>query len=172
MEHWSPNPNWTGPSIGGPAQYKYEAHPNNFMDWFSTGTNWANTIAVSTGNEKTQAYISYTNSRSQGIVPNNKLRRNNFNVRLTSNLSKKLTADAKLTYIHQEIDNLVHTGDDFWNPLRAVYRQPSNISNEAASDFEYYDNDGNLLQHYWNPHSNGGENSYWMLVSSKSLILR
>lgn len=157
VDHWSPDPNWAGP-----AQYKYEAHPNLVNDFFSTGTNLANTIGINTGNDKTQAYISYTNTRSQGIVPNNKLRRNNFNVRLSSNLSKKLTADAKLSYIHQEIDNAISTGDSFWNPMRALYRQPKNISLDDAKNYEYYDDAGNLLQSYWNPHSNGGENVYWM----------
>jgi len=157
VDHWSPDPNWAGPS-----QYKFEAHPNLVNDFFSTGTNWANTIAVSTGNEKSQAYMSYTNTQSQGIVPNNKLRRNNFNVRLTSNLSEKLTVDAKLSYINQEIDNSVMTGDFMWNPVRAIYRQPRNISLDASRNYEYLDNEGNVLQHYWNPGSVGGENIFWL----------
>ncbi|RLD35195.1 MAG: SusC/RagA family TonB-linked outer membrane protein [Bacteroidetes bacterium] len=159
VEHWSPDPNWAGDS-----QYKFEAHPNDLKNFFDTGLNLANTVAITTGNEKTQAYASYTNTQSKGIVPGNELRRNNFNVRLNSQLSKKLSADAKLTYTKQEVDNKVATGDAFYNPMRALYRQPSNIAlSEAKEHYQYYDNDGNLLQHYWNPHSNGGENVYWML---------
>ncbi len=158
VEHWSPNPNWDGPP-----QYKYEAHPDNIKDFFDLGVNVANTVAITTGNEKTQAYTSFSNTRSAGIVPGNKLRRNSFNLRLTSKLSDKLSVDARLTYVKQEIDNKVATGDAFTNPMRALYRQPSNISLAEAKNYEYYDNDGNLLQHYWNPHSNGGENVYWMI---------
>ena len=164
VEHWSPDPNWTGPTTGGPAQYKFEAHPDNIKDFFNTGLNLSNTVAITTGNEKTQAYASYTNTQSKGIVPGNELRRNNFNVRLNSQLSKKLSADAKLTYVKQEVDNKVATGDNFRNPMRALYRHPSNIAlSEAKEHYEYYDDDGNLLQHYWNPHSNGGENVFWMI---------
>ncbi len=158
VDHWSPDPNWAGP-----AQYKYEAHPNNFKDFFDTGTNMANTIAITTGNEKTQAYASITNTQSKGIVPKNKLNRTNLNMRITSNLSDKLHFDGKLTYTKQEVTNKVATGDTFYNPMRALYRQPSNISLAEAQNYQYTDNDGNILQHYWNPHSNGGENVYWMI---------
>ncbi len=158
VEHWSPDPN-----LDGPAQYPFIAHPNNFKDFFTTGSNIANTLAVNTGNEKSQLYFSYTNTQAQGIVPNNNMHRNNFNLRITSKLSKRLSLDAKLTYFNQTINNIVHTGDDFANPMRALYRQPTNISLEDAQHFEYFDDAGNRLQNYWNPHSNGGENVYWII---------
>ena len=114
------------------------------------------------GNEKIQGYFSYTNTQSKGIVPGNDLKRNNFNLRITGNLSKKLSFDTKVTYFHQMVNNRVSTGDDFSNPMRAILRQPSNISLEEAKDFEYYDDNG-LLQNYWNPHSTGMENPYWIV---------
>ncbi len=158
VEHWSPNPNWDGP-----AQYAFVAHPNNLKDFFVTGSNMANTLAINTGNEKSQVYFSYTNTQAQGIVSNNNMQRNNFNLRFTSKLSKRLSADAKLTYFNQGISNIVHTGDDFANPMRAIYRQPTNISLDDARNFEYFDDAGNRLQNYWNPHSNGGENVFWLI---------
>jgi len=158
VEHWSPNPNWDGP-----ATYPFVAHPDNLKDFFVTGTNWANTLGINTGNEKSQLYFSYTNTVAHGIVPNNRLNRNNVNLRFTSKLTKRFSADAKITYFNQNLYNIVHTGDDFANPMRALYRQPTNISLEAAQDFEYFDDAGNRLQHYWNPHSNGGENVYWII---------
>ncbi|MEN8226813.1 MAG: SusC/RagA family TonB-linked outer membrane protein [Bacteroidota bacterium] len=158
VDHWSPDPNWEGP-----AQHAFSPQPNNVKDFFSTGINLANTIAVNTGNEQTQAYISYTNTQSQGILENNKLRRNNFNVRLTSDLSKKLTVDAKLSYINQEIDNSVMNGDNSYNPVRALYRQARNISLEDAQNYEYLDAEGNLLQHYWYPYSIEGQNVHWIV---------
>jgi len=158
VEHWSPDPNWAGPD-----QYPYVAHPNNFKDFFSTGMNLTNTLAFNTGNEKNQMYFSYSNTQAQGIVPNNNMQRNNFNLRYTAQITKRFSADAKLTYFNQGISNIVHTGDDFANPMRALYRQPTNISLEDAQIFEYFDDAGNRLQHYWNPHSNGGENVYWII---------
>ena len=173
VAQWTPNPN--SPVYG--LTYPYTAHPNNEKDFFQTAMNMTNSIALTTGNENLQGYFSATNTQSSGIVPHNDLDRNNFNVRVTGNLSKKLSFDAKLTYFHQQVNNRVSTGDDFANPMRAILRQPSNISNAAASDYQYLDPSGALLQNYWNPHSNGGENPYWIinnipLVDTRDRVLQ
>ncbi len=160
VDHWSPNPNWE--ADGNPAQYAYSPH-NNFEEFFQTGYNIANTLTLTSGTEKVRTLFSYTNTNSRGIVETNKLRRNNFNLRLDGNLTPKLSFDTKLTYVRQGVDNRLSTGDDFANPMRAIYRQPSNISLDDVRTFEYFDDAGQRLQHYWNPGTNGGENVYWML---------
>lgn len=159
VQHWTPDPN--SPKYG--TTYPYVAHPNNFKDFFQLGTNLTNTIALTNGNENTQVYFSYTNTLSKGIVEGNDLRRNNVNLRINSKFGKKLTLDTKLTYFNQAVDNRVSTGDDFSNPMRAILRQPTNISQAEAQVYSYIDNDGFLLQNYWNPHSNGGENPWWIV---------
>jgi TonB-linked SusC/RagA family outer membrane protein len=159
VEHWTPNVN--SPNYG--TTYPFVAHPNNLKDFFQLGTNLSNSLALTSGNENIQGYFSYTNTQSKGIMQGNDLKRDNFNLRVNAKLSKRLSLDSKITYFHQFVNNRVSTGDDFANPMRAIYRMPTNISLEQAKDFEYYDNDGFLLQNYWNPHSNGGENPYWMI---------
>jgi TonB-linked SusC/RagA family outer membrane protein len=160
VEHWSPDPNWDGP-----ATYAYSPH-NNFEEFFQTGYNIANTLSITSGNEKIRTWFSYTNTISEGIVETNKLKRNNFNVRIDGNLSPKLYFDAKLTYVRQNVHNRLSTGDDFANPMRAIYRQPGNISLDDVRDYFYYDNSGIMRQHYWNRGTNGGENIYWMLYNA------
>ena len=159
VEHWTPDSN----SINFGATYPFVAHPNNLKDFFQMGTNMINSIAFTKGSKDLQGYFSYTNTQSRGIIPGNDLKRNNFNFRLSGSLSKKLSLDAKITYFSQNVNNRVATGDDFSNPMRAIFRQPSNISLDQARVFEYYDNEGMLRQNYWNPHSNGGENPYWII---------
>ncbi len=161
VDHWTNNPNFEGPS-----QYAYSPH-NNFEDFFVTGYNLANSLTLTTGSEDVRALFSYTNTNSRGIVETNELRRHNFNLRLDGNLSKRLSFDAKLTYFNQQVDNRLATGDDFNNPMRAIYRQPSSISLEQVKEFEFFDDLGNRRQHYWNPGTNGGENVYWMLNRTK-----
>ena len=157
VDHWSPNPNFEGPS-------QYAFNPNeNFKDFFSTGYNLSNSVTLTGGSDKIRGLFSYTNTNEQGIVETNKLKRNNFNMRVNGNLSDKLSFDSKLTYINQQVDGRLSTGDDFANPMRALYRQPSNISLDQAKTFEYFDNAGLRQQHYWNPNTNGGENVYWLL---------
>jgi TonB-linked SusC/RagA family outer membrane protein len=159
VAHWTPNVN--SPNYG--TTYPYVAHPNNEKDFFQLGTNMSNSLGLTAGSENLQAYFSATNTHSTGIIPGNNLDRNNFNLRVTGKLGKALNFDSKITYFHQQVNNRVSTGDDFANPMRAILRQPSNISNDQAKDYEYYDNSGALLQNYWNPHSNGGENPYWLI---------
>ncbi len=159
VQHWTPDVN--SPKYG--TTYPFVAHPNNFKDFFQLGTNVTNSLSLTNGNEVTQVYFSYTNTYSKGIVPGNELKRNNVNLRITSKFGEKLSLDSKLTYFNQNVLNRVSTGDDFSNPMRAILRQPSNISTEEAKTFEYYDNAGFLLQNYWNPHSNGGENPWWIV---------
>jgi TonB-dependent SusC/RagA subfamily outer membrane receptor len=122
VDHWSPDPNFAGP-----AQYAYSPH-NNFEDFFQTGYNIANTLALTAGNEKLRSLFSYTNTISQGIVEHNKLRRNNFNLRIDGDLTNNFSIDTKLTYFSQRVDNRLATGGTPNNPMRAIYRQPSNIS--------------------------------------------
>ena len=159
VAHWTPNVN--SPNYG--TTYPYVAHPNNEKDFFQLGTNMSNSLGLTAGSETLQAYFSATNTHSTGIIPGNNLDRNNFNLRVSGKLGKVLNFDSKITYFHQQVNNPVSTGDDFANPMRAILRQPSNISNDQAKDYQYYDNSGALLQNYWNPHSNGGENPYWLI---------
>ena len=159
VAHWTPNVN--SPKYN--TTYPFAAHPNNLKDFLQLGTNMANSLALTTGTENIQGYFSYTNTQSRGIMRGNDLKRDNFNLRVTAKMSKRLSLDSKITYFHQDVNNRVSTGDDFANPMRAILRMPTNISLEEAKDFEYYDNNGFLLQNYWNPHSNGGENPYWMI---------
>ena len=157
VDHWSPDPNFAGP-----AQYAFSPH-HNFEDFFRTGYKTANTLSITAGNDKARSLFSYTSILSQGIVENNKLRRNHFNLRIDGNLTNRFSYDFKTTYFNQRVDNRLVTGDDFNNPMRAIYRQPSNISLEQARQFEYFDDAGIRKQHYWNPGTNGGQNVYWML---------
>ncbi|GJM28044.1 MAG: SusC/RagA family TonB-linked outer membrane protein [Cyclobacteriaceae bacterium] len=166
VDHWSPNPNFEGP-----AQYAFSPH-NNFEDFFRTGSNLANTLTLTGGSDDVRGYFSYTNTLTKGIVPTNDLQRNNVNVRVDGKLSEKLSFDAKITYFNQKVDNRLATGDSYFNPMRALYRQPSNISLDQARDFEYIDETGTPRQHYWNPNTNGGENVYWMINRTSAEEIR
>jgi len=156
VDHWSPDPNWEGP-----AQYAFLPHPDNVKDFFVTGSNWANTLAITKGDEKSQIYLSYTNTRAHGIVENNKMRRHNVNLRYTSKFGKRLSADTRITYFNQDVDNRPWSGPSYGSSLTdALYTQPSNISLEEAQNYAYYDDAGNLLQHSW---KQGEQNVYWLL---------
>jgi len=156
VEHWTKDPARAGET------YAYSPH-HNFEEFFQTGFNTANTLTLSGGSDKIRSIFSYTNTNARGIVETNKMKRNNFNVRVDGNLTDKLSFDAKLTYFNQKVNNRLSTGDDYNNPMRALYRQPSNISLEQAKKYEYFTDSGERRHDYWNWPTNGGENVYWML---------
>ncbi len=157
VEAWGPSPDATG------ASYNLSAQPDNYNDFYSTGGQLSNSVAFTGGTEKMQTYFSYTNVGATGIVDNNKLRRNNFNLRLNNQLSDKLSLDTKITYLNEKIDNRQQTGEAFANVQRHILRIPRNIPLAQAEKFEYTDPvTGNVRQNFWNPGSNGGQNPYWI----------
>ncbi|WP_411272994.1 SusC/RagA family TonB-linked outer membrane protein [Daejeonella sp.] len=142
--------------------YSFTPQPDNYKDYYSTGKQLSNTLAFSGGNERTQTYFAYTRVDASGIVDNNKLIRNNLNLRITGKAGSKLSYDSKVTYLKQDIDNRQFTGESFFNNQRHILRIPRNISLEQARKYDYVDpSTGKLRQNYWNPGSNGGENPFW-----------
>jgi len=143
--------------------YAYEAQPDNFKDFYTTGGNLVNGIALNGGTGKTQAYFSYTNTHASGIVENNKLNRHNVNFRLGSQFGKKLTLDAKITYLNEVIDNRLKTGETLDNPNSHIYRVPRNIRTADLEDYEYFTSSGFARQNYWLPTGNTSANPYWVM---------
>jgi TonB-linked SusC/RagA family outer membrane protein len=141
--------------------YSFSPQPNNYKDYYSVGNQLSNTLSFSGGNEKTQTYLSYTRVDATGIIDNNKLKRNDLNLRITGKISPKLSYDGKANYSQQIIDNRQYTGESKANNQRHILRIPRNISLEAAQKYQYIDPANRLRQNYWNPGSNGGENPFW-----------
>ncbi len=101
---------------------------NNLKDFFQTGTNWTNSINLSTGNETAQTYFSYANTSARGIEPTNDLTRNNFNFNETAKmLHNKLTVNANVNYIQQEIKDQPYVGL-YFNPLTGLYLFPRGLN--------------------------------------------
>src|SRR5690606_10331592 len=137
--------------------------PNNVKDLFQTGHNLATTLSRSGGNERNRTYFSYTFTDADGVVPANSLTRHSVNLRITNNLTDRLTLAGKINYIRQDIDNELAQGENFSNPIRHAYRIPRNIRTVDLAEYEYYTETGLIRQNYFNPGSNGGANPYWTI---------
>ncbi|AWO00867.1 SusC/RagA family TonB-linked outer membrane protein [Chitinophaga alhagiae] len=118
--------------FGNPAVYS--AQPKNIRDFFRTGLNLNNAIGISAGNEKMQGYLSLTNNTVQGIIPNNDLRRNAVNLRLSNQLSKRLSTDAKITYFTQQTDNKPRNGEGN-TPVLDIYQISRNVTTAQAERY-------------------------------------
>lgn len=147
---------WTG------KEASFAPQPDNFRDFFQTGTEAINTLTLSAGNESLQTYLSYTNTYSSGIIDGNNFKRNNINLRQTARLGRKLTADAKVNYIHEDVINRQATGEAN-RAVSTLYRIPRNIRLADVRNFETLSEDGMLTQNYWWPGSPSMQNPYWSI---------
>lgn len=166
-QSWGPKldgrmvPTWSKDPADAGKTNAYVAHPDNYRDFYSNGTNLTNSIALNAGTEQAQVYFSYTNTDATGIIDNNKLKRHNFNLRATGKFGERFTADIKATYLDQAIANRPSVGGGIDNPNLSIYRVPINIAPEDLLNYDYVTGSGFLRQNYWNPGATAGANPYW-----------
>lgn len=140
---------WTGKS------QELTPQKDNIRDFFRTGTEFMNTVAITSG----QTYVSYTNTTSKGIIPNNAYNRHNFNIRETLELAKGLTVDAKLTAMLEDDSNRQSTGQRNY-AVSSLYQMPRSIRLNDVQDYESITNN-KRVQNFWNPGSFTLQNPYW-----------
>ena len=146
----------------------YSPQPNNIKDFFRTGLGVNNSISVSGGTEKAQTYLSYTNNYIEGIIPKNNLTGHTVNLRITNQISKRFSTDAKVTYINQIIKNMPRTGEEN-APVIDIYQIPRNVPLSDAKNFDSLDVFGIPYSTVWpSTLSSIYQNPYWM-VNNTSL---
>lgn len=141
----------------------YSAQPDNVKDFFRNGLSTNNSLGISGGTEKAQTYLSYTNNSIQGIIPKNDLIRHTMNFRISNQIGKRFSTDAKITYINQDIKNRPRTGEEN-APTSDIYQIPRNVSIADAQQFEYTNNVGIPTPTVWpSTLSSIYQNPYWMI---------
>ena len=137
----------------------------NPLDFFQTGFNVMNSVALSTGSETNQTHISFGSVNSQGIVPNNKYNRYNFTFRNSWDVIKDvLSMDMGLFYIKQNNQNSVGQGM-YYNPLVPAYLFPPSDDINKYVVYEMYNGSRNFKTQNW-PYHNMGlgmQNPYWIV---------
>ncbi|NDV66634.1 SusC/RagA family TonB-linked outer membrane protein [Bacteroides sp. 224] len=154
-------------NVAGSSQSWGDATANRYNPekFFNTGTNVANTVSISTGNEKSQSYLSISANNAAGILPNNDYDRYNFSYRNTTSFFKeKLLLDASVSYIVQKNKNMVSQGQ-YFNPLPALYLFPRGEDFGEVQLYERYDSSMEVNSQYW-PFGDQGlslQNPYWIM---------
>lgn len=144
-------------------QNSYSAQPDNIKDFFRKGISTNNSIAVNGGTEKMQGYLSYTNNNIQGIIRKNDLMRHTINLRLSNQIGKRFSTDAKITYIAQQIDSRPRTGEEN-SPVADIYQIPRNVSTAQAKQYQQLNNVGIPTPTPWpSTLSSIYQNPYWMV---------
>lgn len=153
-------------------QRPYTAQPDNVEDFFETGIQSINTLALDQGSEAHSIRFSYTNNNTKSILPNSDLDSHNFSLRALADLSDKFSIDSKATYFTQELNNRVNMGSE--GILAYLYSMPRNI---RLDDLKKYKpslwEDPSMFQNEYNVISYAGQNRstgnpYWMLNEDKN----
>ncbi len=145
----------------------YSPQPNNIKDFFNTGLSLNNSISVSGGSEKAQTYLSYTNKDIQGIIPRNTLLSHTIDLRISNQISKRFSTDAKVTYINEVIKNRPRTGEEN-SPVIDIYSIARNMPLSDAKQYQFINNVGVPSPYANYPLTNSGiyQDPYWMIYNS------
>lgn len=145
----------------------YSPQPDNIRDFFRTGLNLNNAISVSGGSEKAQTFLSYINNTTQGIIPNNNLVSHIVNLRITNQISKRISTDAKVTYHKRDIKASPRAGEAN-TPVMDIYQIPRSLSTQAAEHYQDINNIGVPVPAAW-PSTVSGvyANPYWVVNNDR-----
>ena len=146
-------------------------HPSNYnpLDFFNTGFNVSNSVALSTGSETSQTHISVGAVNAGGIVPNNRYNRYNFTFRNSWDVIKDvLELDFSLLYVKQNTRNGIGQGM-YYNPLVPTYLFPPSDDINRYAVYEMYNSVRRFKTQNW-PYGNlglGMQNPFWIVNRNK-----
>ena len=160
---------WGAPFDGSPVDQfngkglPWEAAPSPLENFFETGINMTNNIAVTSNSEKLHARLSYTNNNQKGMMPNTDLTKNILTMNTGITLDPKTSVQLQTTYTKINSDNRAGTGygtsggDYNQNPLNGALWHGRQVNWEDLKEYEFEDGfQRNWNYSYW-------DNPYWIL---------
>lgn len=84
----------------------FVAHPNNVRDFFNTGVTFNNGVSVSGSDEKYNFRLGVNHENQKGIVPNTQIKKTNFSINTSYQLTKRVKVGATANYIVNDVPNL------------------------------------------------------------------
>ena len=134
-------PSW-GPKMEGQDYYDvfgiqrpFSPQPDNLRDFLQTQTSWTNTLSIRGGSQKFNYNLTGTYMDTDGLLPTNELQRYNTNLRINSQISDKISVDAKLTYVRQTSVNRPNQADEQQNVMYALRYIPRDVPIESLEKF-------------------------------------
>ncbi|HEY1202432.1 MAG TPA: SusC/RagA family TonB-linked outer membrane protein [Niastella sp.] len=139
--------------------------------FYKTGVTWINSVSLTSGNDRSSNYLSYSHTDNSGIVPTGNLKQNSITLRQSQKfLNDKLIIDGSFMGAIQTAHNRVNPGV-YFNPLTGLYAFPRGLDFNAYKTFEYFSPSRYLgAQNWWNINTDKGfsgqdyqQNPYWVL---------
>lgn len=163
------------PATGERIATPWISHPDNVRNFYETGVTSVTNVALANGGEWGNIRLSLTNSNQKGMVPNTDQIKNTINFSGQTNLTDKLSMDARVSYISTS-GNLNGAGYTFNNVgMQTVWtaRQvdweymKNNIENEDGTPISWISRWHN--NPYWIQYNNLNPQTKNRLIGTASL---
>src|SRR5690606_34541782 len=103
----------------------YVAGANTPVTFFENSTNYANTISLEKGGDRSNILLSFTNQLQTGVLPNSELRKNNVSAKFNFDFTDKLSASVYSTLTLQDTKGRNETG--YSDNIASAFRQWWNV---------------------------------------------
>ncbi len=111
--------------------------PNNWDEYWQTGTTLSNNIAISGGNEKGSFRLSLGKLDQKGLMAFNDFYRNNFKLNSNYKISKFMTATVSGEYVKSGGNRTYQSGDQFiWSHRHVSWDQLANWKDYTATHIQ------------------------------------
>jgi TonB-linked SusC/RagA family outer membrane protein len=149
---------------------EFNSHPDNLKDFYETGVTTINNVAVASGFDKGNYRFSFTDVRSESIIPGVNLERQTFATKLNFDPTEKTKISASISYVNSSSDN---------RPSNGYGSENANYSLVAWGPRSL---DINSLKDYWQPGLEGVQqysfnytffdNPYFILLENRNSFER
>ncbi|GAB5518727.1 MAG: SusC/RagA family TonB-linked outer membrane protein [Rhodothermales bacterium] len=105
----------------------YSLQDDAVGSFYQTGVTSTNSLALTTASDNLSARFGFSHLTNDGITPNSGLERTSFSLRTSAKFGSKLSADAKLNFIREDVNNRPRLSDSPGNANYSVYQLARNI---------------------------------------------
>ncbi|RLD86385.1 MAG: SusC/RagA family TonB-linked outer membrane protein, partial [Bacteroidetes bacterium] len=148
-----PYTNWLGETD------TFSPQGNPYKEFYQMGNSMINTIAFEGASEKGTFRLSITDQNTQGIVPNNSMKKQTYNLRASSNLTDRFNVDGRVSYVRSRVKNRPELAEGSANTSLQLSLMPRDVRLEDVRN-NTVDAEGNEMQYANDPTFN---NPYWAL---------
>jgi len=120
----------------------YLPNKNRIKDFYRTGTNWTNSVALTGQNDKGNFRLAFSNTDANAIVPNSDYHKKILNLGLNYKLVPQLTLQLNVNYSNEWNHNPPQIGIQDMNANTTIYTMANSIDVHWLKD-TYMDANGN-----------------------------
>lgn len=143
----------------------YVGHPNNVKDFYNTGSNLNNSVAMYGGSDKMTYNFTLSDLNNSSVVPNSTLRRNNFSVNMNMTPVDKLAVNLSARYVRERSKNRPRLSDSPGNANFTIGLMPTSWDQATFKTSKLDPTTGGEQQFNGNPYVT---NPYWAVEDFKN----